>query len=594
MKPLWVLPEAPDPGRVAALAAELELDPTLLALLVQRGFERPQGVRDFLRPLLSHLHSPALLPDAPRAVDRILRAIRTGESILVHGDYDVDGVCGVALFTRVLGSLGARVVPFVPHRLKDGYDFGAAGLAAARDAGARLILTVDCGVLANEWIRRAGQEGIDVVVTDHHLPGPELPPAVAVVNPARTDSTYPERELCGTGVAWKLSCLLATRCGRPEESLLAHLDLVALATVADLVPLEGENRVLVRYGLRALARTEKPGLRSLLRVTGVEEGLEHAPLEAGQVGFTLAPRINAVGRMGDATRALRLLLSGDPDEAERLAGVLEEENRERQAEDRRTLEHALQLLAEDFDPDRDYGVVLAAEGWHPGVIGIAASRVVERIHRPVVMVALDGGRGRGSARSIPGFDLHEAIAACALHLERFGGHAQAAGMELSATALPAFREAFAHEARSRLEGRELRPRLRIDLELPQRAVERRFVKALSYAGPHGIGNPRPIFLLREARVLSAEVVGRGHVRVKVRKGVVRLDGIGFGLAERHPPEALRAGPVDLVFHLVFDHWRGRERVRARVLDFRPSEPSEEDPLRESEPSLRAHGSAGVP
>ena len=594
MKPFWVLPEPPDPDRVAALAAELELDPTLLALLVRRGFERPQGVRDFLRPLLSHLHPPASLPDAPRAANRILRAIRAGESILVHGDYDVDGVCGTALFTRVLRTLGARVIPFVPHRLKDGYDFGAAGLAAARDAGARLIVTVDCGVLANEWIRRAGQEGIDVVVTDHHLPGPELPPAVAVVNPARTDSTYPERGLCGTGVAWKLCCLLAERCGRSEESLHAHLDLVALATVADLVPLEGENRVLVRYGLRALAHTEKPGLRALLRVSGLEEGLEHAPLEAGHVGFALAPRINAVGRMGDATRGLCLLLSEDPDEADDLARLLDAENRKRQAEDHRTLEQALELLADDFDPDRDYGVVLAAEGWHPGVIGIAASRVVERIHRPVVMVALDGGRGRGSARSIPGFDLHEAIGACGAHLERFGGHAQAAGMELSAAALPAFRDAFADEARLRLEGRELRPHLRIDLELPERPVERRLVEALRYAGPHGIGNPRPTFLLREVRVLSAKVVGRGHLNVRVRKGTVRLDGIGFGLAERHPLEALRAGPIDVVFQLVLDRWRGRERVQARVLDLRPSECSGEDPLYESGSSPPAPARRGQP
>ena len=594
MRPRWVLPDPPDAGRVAALAAELELDPTLLAVLVRRGIERPQAVRDYLRPLLGHLHPPALLPDAPQAADRILGAIRAGESVLVHGDYDVDGICGVALLTRVLRSLGARVIPFVPHRLKDGYDFGAAGLAAARDAGARLILTVDCGVLANEWIRRAGQEGIDVVVTDHHLPGPELPPAVAVVNPARADSMYPEQGLCGTGVAWKLCCLLAERCGLSEESLLCHLDLVALATVADLVPLKGENRVLVRYGLRALSQTGKTGLLALLRVSGLEVGPGRAPLEAGQAGFALAPRINAVGRMGDAMRGLRLLLSEDPDEAEDLAGVLDEENRERQAEDRRTLEQALELLADDFDPDRDYGVVLAVEGWHPGVIGIAASRVVERIHRPVVMVALRGGHGRGSARSIPGFDVHEAISACGAHLERFGGHAQAAGLELSAEAVPAFRDAFANEARLRLEGRELRPHLRIDLELPERAVERPLVKALRYTGPHGIGNPRPTFLLREMHVVAIKAVSRGHLRVRVRKGDVRLDGIGFGLAERHLPEDLSAGPIDVVFQLVLDLWRGEERVQARILDLRPSGQSEEGRLHESGSSLRTHAPGARP
>jgi single-stranded-DNA-specific exonuclease len=347
--------------------------------------------------------------------------------------------------------------------------------------------------------------------------------------------------------------------------------LVAVATVADLVPLEGENRVLVRYGLRALARTEKVGLRALLAVTGLDPGSERVPLDAGRVGFVLAPRINAVGRMGDAKRGLRLLLTDDRDEADGLARLLDDENRVRQAEDRRTLEEALAQLEAGFDPVRDFGVVLAAQGWHPGVIGIAASRVVERIHRPVVMVALSGEHGRGSARSIPGFHLHDAISACGEHLERFGGHAQAAGMDLSAAALPAFRAAFAEEARRRLEGQELRPRLRIDLELPERPVEHRLLELLQYVGPHGIGNPRPVFLMRGARALGAKTVGRGHLRVRLRRGPVRLDGIGFGLAERHPPEALRAEPLDVVFQLVLDRWRGRPRMQARILDLRPSD-----------------------
>jgi single-stranded-DNA-specific exonuclease len=571
VSPLWVPPDAPDSSLVAALAAELELDPTLCALLVRRGVVEGDDARAFLRPLLDHLHPASLLPDASRAADRILNAVRSGETILVHGDYDVDGICGAALLTRFLTSLGGRVVPFVPHRLKDGYDFGAAGLDAARAAGARLVVTVDCAVQAHEWIARAGEDGIDVVVTDHHLPGHDLPPAVAVVDPARSDSTYPERVLCGTGVAWKLCCLLGERAGVPIEDLLPHLDLVAVATVADLVPLEGENRVLVRYGLRALAGTGKPGLRALLRVTGLEEGLRDGPLEAGRVGFVLAPRINAVGRMGDADRGLRLLLSEDPDEADGLARVLDDENRVRQAEDRRTLEEALELLAGSFEPERDYGVVLAAQGWHPGVIGIAASRVVERIHRPVVMVALDGDRGRGSARSIPGFHLRDAIASCGTHLERFGGHAQAAGMDVATTALPAFREAFAAEARRRLEGHELRPRLKIDLELPERPVERRLLELLRYVGPHGIGNPRPVFLLRGAQALAAKEVGRGHLSLRLRKGAVRLDAIGFGLAERHAPEGLGVGLHDVVLQLTLDRWRGRERIQARILDLRPAE-----------------------
>lgn len=562
--PLWIPPEAPDPASVAALAAALQLPPALCALLVRRGFAGPDEARRFLRPLLEHLHDPEALADGPRAADRVLAAIRAGETILVHGDYDVDGVCAAALLTRALGELGARVVGFVPHRLKDGYDFGAAGLAAARAAGARLIVTADCGILAHAPVAAARAEGIDVIITDHHLPGPQRPDGFAVVDPSRPDCRYPNQALCGTGLAWKLCALVARRAGRPAAALLEHLDLVALATVADLVPLEGENRVLVRYGLRALAATRKPGLRALLRVSG----MEGMALEAGKVGFQLAPRINAVGRMGDAGRALALLLTEDPDEADRLALVLDDENRVRQAEDRRTLEQALEMLSGSFEPERDYGVVLAAEGWHPGVIGIAASRVVERIHRPVVMVALDGARGRGSARSIPGFHLHDAIAACASHLDRWGGHAQAAGMDVAAAALPSFRAAFAAEARRRLEGSELRPRLRIDLELPDRRVEPRLLELLQYVGPHGIGNARPVFLLQGAEAFAARPVGKGHLKLKLKKGEVRLDAVGFGLAERWPPEALERRRVDAVVHLQLDDWRGERRVRARILDLR--------------------------
>ena len=571
--PVWVLSAPPDPERVSALAAALDLPPTMCALLVGRGLSAADSAKAFLRPLLDHLHPPSLLADAPRAADRILAAVRAGESILVHGDYDVDGVCAAALLARWLRSIGARVTPFVPHRLTDGYDFGAAGLAAARAAGARLIVTADCGVLAHEWVARAAEEGIDVVVTDHHMPHAELPPAVAVVDPSRPDCSYPNKGLCGTGVAWKLCWLIAERGGHPTAALLDLLDLVAVATVADLVPLEGENRVLVRFGLRALARTTKPGLRALMRVTGLAETDDPTPIEAGRVGFVLAPRINAAGRMGAAARALDLLMTEDPDEADRLAHALEDENKVRQGEDRRTLEQALDQLAATYEPERDFGVVLAGEGWHPGVIGIAASRVVERIHRPVVLIALKDGRGRGSARSIPGFHLHDAIAACAEHLDRFGGHAQAAGMDVSAAALPLFREAFAAEARRRLQGRDLllKPRLRIDMELPDHPVDLRLIELLQYCGPHGIGNPRPVFLLTGAEASAAKEVGKGHLRLRLEKGRVRLDGIGFGLAERWAPATLSGRRVDVALQLQLDHWRGEKRLKARLMDLRLSE-----------------------
>ncbi len=568
--PRWILPTEPDPRAGRAVSDALGLPPALGRLLAARGVVDPAAARRFLRPLLEHLSDPLAMADMARAVARLGRALDGGETILVHGDYDVDGVCSAALYTRILRHLGGRVVPFVPHRLRDGYDLGAAGLAAAKDAGATLIVTADSGTLAHGAVAEAAAAGVDVIVTDHHTPGDTLPAATAVVNPSRGDCGYPFKGLCGAGVAWTVCRALGRERGMDADALAWYLDLVAVATVADLVPLADENRVLVRFGLRVLERTRNPGLRALLAVSGLDGG----PVEAGKVGFVLAPRINAMGRMGDAAEALRLLLTDDPEEAAALAARLDELNGVRQGEDRRTLDEALALLAADYDPARDYGVVLAREGWHPGVIGIVASRVVERIHRPVVMLAMDGERGRGSARSVPGFHLHRALSACAVHMERFGGHAQAAGMDVRADAVPALREAFNRRARAELEGKDLRPGLRMDLELAPGEADLGLVDLLRWVGPHGIGNPRPVFLLRGARVAGpARVVGKGHLRLRLALGAGTggvLDAIGFGLAERHPPAALPAGSLDVAVQLVDDTWQGRRRLRARVLDLRPT------------------------
>jgi single-stranded-DNA-specific exonuclease len=539
----------------------------MCAVLVTRGIQGAEEAKRFLRPLLSELHPPELLDDARVAADRLLAAIGAGETILVHGDYDVDGMAATALYTRWLRTLGGRVVPFVPHRIRDGYDFGAAGLQAAREAEASVILTADCGIVAHEWVGRARDEGFDVLVTDHHTPGDRLPPALAVVNPARLDGAYPEASLCGTGVAFKLCSLLAREAGRPLDELLPYLDLVALATVADLVPLQGENRVLVRYGLRALAETRNPGLKALLSLLG----LQGEELNAGKIGFVVAPRLNAAGRVGETRDALRLLLTDDADEARTLADGLEACNRRRQDEDRRTLDEALDLLAETYDPDRDHGVVLAADGWHPGVIGIVASRVVERIHRPVVLVALDGDRGRGSARSIPGFDLYAAVSRCSEHLGRFGGHRQAAGMDLSRGALGAFRAAFEAEARRVLRREELRPRLRVDLEASPDVFDLRTCELLAYLGPHGIGNPRPVFLARGVPLAAPpRVVGKGHLKLRLGGGAGVVEAIGFSLADGREEELARAGAVDVAFQVQINEYRGVRTPQARLLDVRPA------------------------
>jgi single-stranded-DNA-specific exonuclease len=562
----WILPTGELDPVAAALHGELSLPAPLCALLARRGMSDATAARAYLRPDPAQLHAAAQLAGIGAAVERLAGAIRGGETVLVHGDFDVDGICATALYTRVLTALGGKPVPFIPRRVEDGYDLTEAGVAAARSAGATLILTGDCGIRAHAAISAAAVAGIDVVVTDHHTPADTLPPAAAVVNPSRADCAYPNKGLCGAGVAFRVCEALAAEMGYPAERLRAYLDLVAIATVADLVPLQGENRTLVRWGLRTLRTTPNPGLRALLAATRLEAG----EITAGQVGFVLAPRLNAVGRMGEALRGARLLLTDDPVEAAEIAAELEEENRSRRREDTRVLREAMELLERDFDPESARGVVLAGEGWHPGVVGIVASRVVERIHRPAVLVALAGGEGRGSGRSVPGFDLLGAFQACSPHFTRFGGHRAAAGCTLEAGRVEAFAADFDAHARAHLLPEQLEPELRVDLLLRCEEANAELARLLRHTAPHGMGNAAPVFALRGARLSGQpRVLGEAHLRFSVAgEDGGRLDAIAFGMAERHA-ELLAAGrDLDVAFRLEEDEWKGRTRVQARVLDFR--------------------------
>ncbi len=563
--PEWLPTPVADPVATDALQRELKLPRPLCALLAVRGHSDPDAAKRFLRPVLSDVSSPHELTDADRAAERLLRAVRDGETIFAHGDYDVDGVCSVALLTRWIRRLGGRIEPFVPHRTRDGYDLGESGVRAARESGASLLVTADCGIRAHEAVRSATADGMDVIVTDHHTPGPDLPAAFAVVNPNRPDCHYPNKGLSGTGVAYQVCALLGEFAGLEPEEIHGHLDLVALATVADLVPLNTENRTLVRFGLRVLRRTENEGLRALIERAGIAEG----PIDSGQVGYRLGPRINAVGRMADAKTALELLLTADAERAGSLAEELEEQNGKRQDEERRTLEAVLEHLAERFDPERHFGLVVDGEGWHPGVIGIVASRVVERLHRPTVLVARDGEAGRGSARSIPGFDLFEAVSACSEYLERFGGHRQAAGMDVPSSRVSAFRDAFNEQVRRMLNGTQPIPSLRTDLEIRIPDVSSDLVRYLRYVGPFGVGNPGPIFAMRGVRAAGpARVVGQGHLKLDLEQDGQRIGAIGFGLANRVPPGSVGSGPLDVAVKLKESTFRGRARLEAHMLDLR--------------------------
>jgi single-stranded-DNA-specific exonuclease len=565
--PRWVLEPTPDSARSRALARELSIPEPLASLLLQRGIFEPAAARAFLRPALDQLTDPMRLAGMATAVLAISDSVRRGETILVHGDYDVDGQAATALLTRVLRLAGAKAEAFVPHRLRDGYDFGPAGLAFAQSIGAKLIITCDCGITANATVAAAEAAGIRVVVTDHHLCPAELPPATAIVNPQLPEDTSGLGMLCGTGIAFKLAQALVPSLGLPASLPHHLLDYVALATIADVVPLIGENRILVRHGLRLLRETRWPGLRALLQTSGLVEG----ELRAGQIGFIVAPRLNAAGRIGEAADGLRLLLTDNLDEAMTLAERLARLNTERQSLDQRILEEALTQVEAAGGLQRRAGIVLASEGWHPGVVGIVASRVVERYGRPAFLVCFDGDIGKGSGRSISRFNLHDALTGCADLLERFGGHRMAAGLTLRRENFPAFQERFERLAAEQLPAAELGPEQRVDLEITLTHVTDELERLCRHLEPCGMGNPAPVFGVRGVGFTRRQVVGVNHLRGVLQHDEGGLGAIGFQLADRVP--WLSDSPIDAAFRLEQNEFRGLTSLQARLLSLIPHQPA---------------------
>jgi single-stranded-DNA-specific exonuclease len=563
--PRWNVTAAADPGAARALANELKIPEALAALLVQRGFASPDLAKAFLKPDLERLTDPHRWADMPVAVELLARAVREHRPILVHGDYDVDGQCAAAMLTRILRSAGGTVHPFVPHRIRDGYDFGPAGLAEARRIGAQLIVTCDCGITAVDAVRAAREAGIDVIVTDHHLPGDELPPANAVLDPRRPDCPSEDKNLCGTGVAFKLAQALVQVLGLSANLPLHFLDYVALATIADVVPLVGENRILVRYGLKKMGDTRWVGLRALIETAG----LAGKPLRGAHIGFILAPRLNATGRIGDANDGLRLLLTENPQEAAALARELETINARRQEMDQLILDEAIELVDKTLNPT-DAAIVLGSEAWHPGVIGIVASRLVERYGRPTFLVGWDeaGELGRGSGRSIAGFDLHGALHRVGTHLEKYGGHTMAAGFTIRRDRFDAFRVAFLGVAGELLTPDDLAPSQRVDLELPLASVNPELERLIRHLEPCGAGNPAPVFGVRNARAVGARRVGTNHLRFTLDDGSAVLPAIGFRWADAVPEDWL-TNPLDVAFRLERDDWQGRTTIQARVASLAP-------------------------
>ncbi len=564
--PRWIVTAAADPSATQALAAELGIPGPLAAILVQRGIASPDLAKAFLRPDLERLSDPHAWADMAVALDLVARAVKDRRPILVHGDYDVDGQCAAAMLTRILRSAGGTVHPFVPHRIRDGYDFGPAGLAEAQRVGAGLIVTCDCGITAVAAVAAAREAGIDVIVTDHHLPGDRLPPANAVLDPRRPDCPSADKNLCGTGVAFKLAQGLVQVLGLSPNLPLHFLDYVALATIADVVPLVGENRILVRYGLKKLADSRWVGLRALIETAG----LGGKPLRGAHVGFILAPRLNAAGRIGDANDGLRLLLTENAQEAAALARELETTNARRQEMDQLILDEAIELVEQTLNP-ADAAIVLANETWHPGVIGIVASRLVERYGRPTFLVGWDeaGEFGRGSGRSIPRFDLHGALTRVGAHLEKYGGHTMAAGFTIRRERFDAFRVAFLGVAGELLTPDDLAPSQRVDLELPLAEMSPKLERLIRHLEPCGAGNPAPVFGVRNARAVGARRVGTNHLRFTLDDGSAVLPAIGFRWADEVPEDWL-GQPLDVAFRLERDEWQGRTTLQARVASLAPT------------------------
>lgn len=563
--PRWRLTPAPDPGVAEALAAALNLPVPLAALLVQRGHTTPEAARRFLRPDLTELADPFTLRGMSAAVETIAQTATEGGTVLVHGDYDVDGQSAAALLVRTLRAAGVTAHGFVPHRLHDGYDFGPAGIREATRIGAALIVTCDCGITAVESVAAAKVAGFRVVVTDHHLPGVTLPPADAVIDPSQPGDTSGLTMLAGTGVAFKLAQALAPRLGLPDNFCWHLLDLVALATIADVVPLVGENRILVKQGLRLMADSRWPGVRALLKAAGVEP----TTLRAGQVGYTLAPRLNAAGRIADAGLGLALLLSDDPVEAAGIASQLEQLNRERQLIDQRILDEALEMVEREYaDAERHRAIVLAADDWHAGVVGIVASRVVERFGRPAFLISLDGDVGKGSGRSIEAFDLHAALDGCGDLLERYGGHRMAAGLTVRRDQVAAFRERFNAIATDALALTALGPEQRVDIEVVPTDVDDALERWGRHLEPCGMGNPAPVFGVRGVQLAGARTVGSNHLKATIAGAGRSLDAIAFNWADR--AAHLTGGAVDVAFRLERNEWQGRTSLQARVVALSPT------------------------
>jgi single-stranded-DNA-specific exonuclease len=550
------------------LAAALNLHPTVARLLCMRGLGDPETAARFLSPSLDHLHDPFLLADMAKAVERIERALASKERIAIHGDYDVDGITSTVILRRALEMLGGDVVHFIPERLRDGYGLQPAAIDRLHAEGVHLIISVDCGIRATEATQRARDVGVDLIITDHHEPEGTLPPALAVINPKRADCSYPDKHLAGVGVALKLVQALCQRADRAKW-LPAFVKIAAIGTLADVVPLVGENRVIAKLGLGSLSTGRHTvGLRALLEASG----LAGKTIDSYQVGFILAPRVNAAGRMSTPDIATRLLLANDEsmiEDARALAQQLNDENLRRQTEEADLVAQAKKAIETDPAIGAHNVLVVGGEGWHRGVIGIAASKLVDQYHKPAIVLSVDGGVAHGSCRSIPAFDMLDALERCAEFFLRFGGHRQAAGLTMEAARVPEFRARINAHADAVLDPDDLRPRLRIDGALNLRHITADLVDGLNAMAPFGLANPRPVFHAMPVEIVDGpRPIKDRHLKMTFRQDGRSFRAIAWRAAERAAFLTENRAGVNLAFSLEQNEYQGETYLELSVADFK--------------------------
>ncbi len=550
-------------GKVSALQDALKVNPVLCKILVQRGIETFETAKDFFRPQLTALYSPWLMKDMDKAVNRIISALNTNEKILVFGDYDVDGTTAVASMYQFLKKIHPHLDFYIPHRYREGYGISKAGIDFAKENGFTLIISLDCGIKSADLIAYAKELDIDFIVCDHHLPDEILPPAVAILNPKQKDCGYPYKELCGCGVGFKLICALAEKMNLPAGAAFEYLDLVATAIAADIVPMSGENRILAFHGLAKANKDANYGIKALAKLSQLSTELTITNLV-----FMIAPRVNAAGRMDDARKAVQMFVAETEEESLQYAEMLHSDNTDRKEADKTITEEALSMIEENIEWKNRKSTVVFQPHWHKGVVGIVASRVIEHYYRPTVVLTQSGDYAAGSARSVPGFNLYEAIHACKEHLMGYGGHFAAAGMTLELEQVNAFREKFEQVVAATIDPDLLIPEIMIDAEISLKDIKQSFYDILCQMEPFGPENLRPVFLIKNVTDSGwSKIVKEEHIRFSLKKDNTTITGIGFGMA--HKFNLLQdKQPVDIVCKIDENQWNGEKSLQLRVIDFK--------------------------